>query len=456
MNYLPQKLPPVENIRDLATARGILREMLKRLISMEVENIELKRRLETLTTETDIKNLRMEIIYLKQWLEHEKVNLNMPLLEQRKLLSNPNQAGNVNNKGRTLRTILFAIGAFVLLGIFLVFLALRKSFVPPGFRTPLPHKSFAQTIPQKNSDTVVPSVVVSTPVVPEKRKESGMLELSAAHPVGLARYDNRWLSVDWMDGRIFELNPADGLKFLQAFPNSFTTGISAGDNCLWSTDAFNRRCYKHDPKTFAVLASFPTPGPSPSAVYWDGASLWLADKKTRRVYKYLNLHGNGTSLIYYQLLETEPVGIWRTNDLLWALDRAKKTIRRYRVDKELKPVDTLDISGWLPEKAQPVGLALTGSEIWILTETPSFLCKRELNQAAWVESPKPREQAQDTKQRVGGTKYVIQKGNTLANLARKFYGDPLKWTIIRDANPGIKDPSRVTDGTTIIIPLEKQ
>ncbi|HAH31423.1 MAG TPA: hypothetical protein DCL44_03810 [Elusimicrobia bacterium] len=469
MDYLPQKLPPVENIRDLAAARGILRELLERLIVMEIENVELKRRLETLTTESDIKNLQAEINYFRQWLQHARGKMNGPMRPVRISAPMPpstTEEGRMTapeatgKDERRLSWIIFSwamwsiIIVMGLLGIYSGFVAIQNPFSID--------KSAHRSATQTNSPSVAASAVdplqadvTTAPIVPGKQKESNMLTLSAAHPVGLVYYGNRWLSVDWMDGRIFELNPADGLKFPQAFPNSLTTGLSAGDNCLWSTDSFNHRCYKHDPKTFAVLASFPTPGPSPSAVYWDGSSLWLADKKTRRLYKYLNIQGDATALIHYQLLETDPVSLWRKDDLLWVLDREGKSIRRYRVDKELTPVDTLDISGWLAEKALPVGLALTGSEVWILTETPSFLYKHELKQLVWAASPKPKEEVQNTKQQAGGTKYVIQKGNSLASLARKFYGDPLKWSVIRDANPNIKDPARVTAGTVIVIPLNK-
>lgn len=297
---------------------------------------------------------------------------------RQKLSGRPDQSGAVNNMGRLSWVRWSAIIILVLVGI--LFSLTARPFVIRRFKAPVPPGASARTNPPVISGTVAP------PAVPEKQKKISVLALSAAHPVGLAGYDNRWLSVDWMDGRIFELNPAVGLKFLQAFPNSFTTGLSAGNSCLWSTDAFNRRCYKHDPRTFAVLASFPTPGPSPSAVYWDGASLWLTDKETRRAYKYLNIQGDATALIHYQLLEAEPVGLWRRDDLLWVLDRAGKSVRRYRVDKELIPVDMLDISGWLTGKARPVGLALSGSEIWILTENPGLLYILDLNQVKWVES----------------------------------------------------------------------
>lgn len=52
-----------------------------------------------------------------------------------------------------------------------------------------------------------------------------------------------------------------------------------------------------------------------------------------------------------------------------------------------------------------------------------------------------------------GVQYSTRKGDTLWSLAEEFYGDLYKWTLIRDANPGIKDPYALPEGTVITIPL---
>ncbi|MBI4803274.1 MAG: hypothetical protein HY796_12205 [Elusimicrobia bacterium] len=409
MNYPPQKLPhdtPPPDPGSKGSVSGPAKQP-------KIRNAGLKKQ-ETLPAETHIQNLQLKISHVKNWLENENEKLNIwlqarttpqtpdsagtapddaPLEEpaRQKLPDNSKLIGAVNDTGdrsapslplqaepgnptaaRLLRLRLamttwvvdnkvqLTIVTLAFLGILAGFLVLRWPFGSPA-----------------NPGTISPPVII------RKQKAPDLPASPANHQVGLVYYGNRWLSVDWMDGRIFELNATTGLKLLQAFPNSFTTGLSAGNNCLWSTDAFNRRCYKHDPKTFAILASFPAPGPSPSAVYWDGSSLWLADKETRRAYKYLNIQGSATALIHYPLLEAEPVGLWRSDDLLWVLDRSGKSVRRYRVDKELIPVDILQLSNWLPEKTRPTGMALTGSEIWILTENPCLLYRHNLAMIAW-------------------------------------------------------------------------
>ncbi len=49
--------------------------------------------------------------------------------------------------------------------------------------------------------------------------------------------------------------------------------------------------------------------------------------------------------------------------------------------------------------------------------------------------------------------YTIRKGDTLIQLARRFYGDPAKWKEIWDLNRNkISDPNRIYPGTEIQLP----
>ena len=50
-------------------------------------------------------------------------------------------------------------------------------------------------------------------------------------------------------------------------------------------------------------------------------------------------------------------------------------------------------------------------------------------------------------------RYRLRRNDTLVKLARRYYaGDWEKWTLIRDANPGIK-PKKLRVGRVIKIPV---
>lgn len=47
--------------------------------------------------------------------------------------------------------------------------------------------------------------------------------------------------------------------------------------------------------------------------------------------------------------------------------------------------------------------------------------------------------------------HIVMKGQTLADIARLYYGSTSKWTKIRDANPSI-NPDKLSPGTRLYIP----
>jgi len=53
----------------------------------------------------------------------------------------------------------------------------------------------------------------------------------------------------------------------------------------------------------------------------------------------------------------------------------------------------------------------------------------------------------------GSRTYVVQSGDTLASISRKFYKSSKRWKEILDANKkGIDDPKRLSVGQTLVIP----
>lgn len=48
--------------------------------------------------------------------------------------------------------------------------------------------------------------------------------------------------------------------------------------------------------------------------------------------------------------------------------------------------------------------------------------------------------------------YVVKPGDTLWSIAQRFYGDPLKWRVIYDANHEIQNPNLIYLGEVLAIP----
>jgi len=52
-----------------------------------------------------------------------------------------------------------------------------------------------------------------------------------------------------------------------------------------------------------------------------------------------------------------------------------------------------------------------------------------------------------------GRTYIVQSGDTLASISRKFYKSSARWEKIRDANKeSIRDPAKLTVGQSLVIP----
>jgi len=52
----------------------------------------------------------------------------------------------------------------------------------------------------------------------------------------------------------------------------------------------------------------------------------------------------------------------------------------------------------------------------------------------------------------GGRTYVVQKGDTLSSISRKFYGDSKRWKDIYNANKQLTNPNKVPVGARLAIP----
>lgn len=56
-------------------------------------------------------------------------------------------------------------------------------------------------------------------------------------------------------------------------------------------------------------------------------------------------------------------------------------------------------------------------------------------------------------EKAGGQTYVVQRGDTLASISRKFYKNSTRWKQILDANrETINDPKKLSAGQTLTIP----
>jgi len=82
---------------------------------------------------------------------------------------------------------------------------------------------------------------------------------------------------------------------------------------------------------------------------------------------------------------------------------------------------------------------------------------KDLEARAAPRNPSEKLQPTDASSKKAGSKrgqtYVVQSGDTLFSISRKFYNSPKRWKQILEANKkNIRDPKDLTVGQTLIIP----
>jgi len=101
--------------------------------------------------------------------------------------------------------------------------------------------------------------------------------------------------------------------------------------------------------------------------------------------------------------------------------------------------------------------ALSGDSVITRAEA-ARLRNENLTLHKQLEEPAALAKSQGNGSRKGGSKkagqtYVVQSGDTLVSISRKFYKSPKRWKAILEANKkNIRDPKDLTVGQTLVIP----
>lgn len=109
------------------------------------------------------------------------------------------------------------------------------------------------------------------------------------------------------------------------------------------------------PEHVAVTATFPSPGPAPRGLAWDGVALWHADGTTRTLYRIDARQGHVLAAFP---VDADPRGLAWDGQHLWLADNQTKTLRQ--IDPASGQVGTVIP---LSSDAYLVGTAWTGQTL---------------------------------------------------------------------------------------------
>ena len=137
--------------------------------------------------------------------------------------------------------------------------------------------------------------------------------------------------------------------------------------------------------------------------------------------------------------------------LYWSTRGSKEVTLSPVEEEEIALVDVEEEPEWLQEfeKERDVIVTMERPPVKVEEEeTPEFILK-ELPPSSMDEETEPEKKVTPVIKRT----HIIQKGDSLWKLAKKYYGDGTKWQIIHEANKAvIPNPTLLPVGLEIIIP----
>ena len=116
-----------------------------------------------------------------------------------------------------------------------------------------------------------------------------------------------------------------------------------------------------------------------------------------------------------------------------------------------------DVKNFMKKSELELGTSLSGDAVVSRSEAArlkneNLALRKELEDLK-AHRPPDVAKATDKKSPAGAHTYVVQEGDTLASISRKFYKSSGRWKKIRDANrSAIPDPAKLKPGTTLTIP----
>ncbi len=200
--------------------------------------------------------------------------------------------------------------------------------------------------------------------------------LPYARAGAVAVFDGKIYIADWLRKSLYVHAAKRGAPILavESLPAGLSTGLIVDAEGIWTSDGITSEIVRHA-KTpdHSPVSKFPAPGNRPAGLAEDRGSLWTASAEADKLFR---VRGDDPSEVLekFSLPGVNITALQLKDRRLWVLDGKSREVDVFRVQKDLKPLATLDLDPFL-HGGTPTGLALQGSYAWIITENPAAILR---------------------------------------------------------------------------------
>jgi len=215
--------------------------------------------------------------------------------------------------------------------------------------------------------TIAPKVIVQDFALPY------------SNPTSLLWQDEKLWVLDWYTQSIYvhELR-GNELPIVKTYhlPDGHITGMALVDGMLYTSNSWTKTISKHKLDNFlTVVARFPSPGPSPSGLFWDGKYLWCSDLGQNKIYQ---LQLNNTLLVVgsFPAPGTALAGFYKDDNYAWTADAQTRRLYQHRLNDQLTVIGVYSDDDFERGTEPLSSIVWHGDRLWFARDRRAVLSQR--------------------------------------------------------------------------------
>lgn len=188
---------------------------------------------------------------------------------------------------------------------------------------------------------------------------------------------------DWLKKSLYVHAERRGAPILsiESLSSVLLTGLAVNERGYWTTDGLtNMIARRAKTPDHSIIEKVRAPGNHPEGLAIDRDAMWTA--AGGKLYR-LRADDPSDVVEKFDLPNVNVTALQMRDHRLWTLDGKAREIDVFRLQKDLKPLATLDLDPFL-RGGTPTGLFIQGSTAWIVTENPAAIVRvalRKLKQS---------------------------------------------------------------------------